>query len=160
EAFRHPKVLLLCVVYFFAVTGSYGVEFFLPSILERWYALKFDALTWLVILPPLLALVGQLYVGWSSDKTRERGLHTAAPMAFAAVGLLAATQTRGYLALTVVCFMVGFAGFKAYLPAFWSLPSLFLTETAAAGSIGLINSVGNLGGFMGPWVLGTVEKVT
>jgi ACS family tartrate transporter-like MFS transporter len=160
EGFRHPKVLLLCVVYFFAVTGSYGVEFFLPSILERWYALKFDALTWLVILPPLLALAGQLYVGWSSDKTRERRLHTAIPMAFAALGLLAAAQTRGHLALTVACFMIGFAGFKAYLPAFWSLPSLFLTETAAAGSIGLINSVGNLGGFMGPWVLGSVEKVT
>src|SRR5262245_11497292 len=160
EAFRHPKVILLCVVYFFAVTGSYGVEFFLPSILQRWYSLQFDALTWLVILPPALALVGQLYVGWSSDRTRERRLHTAVPMAFAAVGLLAATQTRGHLALTVLCFMIGFAGFKAYLPAFWSLPSLFLAKTAAAGSIGLINSVGNLGGFMGPWVLGTVEKVT
>ena len=56
--------------------------------------------------------------------------------------------------------MVACAGFKAYLPAFWSLPSLFLTEAAAAGSIGLINSVGNLGGFIGPFVLGNVEKLT
>jgi ACS family tartrate transporter-like MFS transporter len=56
--------------------------------------------------------------------------------------------------------MIAYAGFKAYLPAFWALPSIFLTSTAAAGSIGLINSVGNLGGFMGPYVLGKVEKVT
>jgi ACS family tartrate transporter-like MFS transporter len=56
--------------------------------------------------------------------------------------------------------MISVAGFKAYLPAFWSLPNLFLTQAAAAGSIGLINSVGNLGGFLGPYVLGKVEALT
>ena len=59
--------------------------------------------------------------------------------------------------MTILLFMVAAAGFKAYLPAFWSLPNLFLTRAAAAGSIGLINSVGNLGGFLGPYVIGTVE---
>jgi ACS family tartrate transporter-like MFS transporter len=160
EALRHPKVLLLATVYFLAVTGSYGVEFFMPSILERWYALDFSTLTWLVILPPLLALAGQLFTGWSSDRRGERRLHAALPMACSALGLLLATQTRGHLALTVLCFMVGVAGFKAYLPPFWALPSLFLSEAAAAGSIGLINSLGNLGGFLGPYVLGTVESLT
>jgi ACS family tartrate transporter-like MFS transporter len=80
-ALRHPRVLLLALIYFLVVTGSYGVEFFMPSILERWYALKFDALTWLVILPPLLAVFGQLFVGWSSDRKKERWMHTAVPMA-------------------------------------------------------------------------------
>jgi ACS family tartrate transporter-like MFS transporter len=160
EALRHPKVLLLATVYFLAVTGSYGIEFFMPSILQRWYALDFGTLTWLVILPPLLALGGQLFVGWSSDRTGERRLHAAVPMACSALGLLLVTQSRGHLALTVLCFMVAFAGFKAYLPAFWSLPSLFLSESAAAGSIGLINSLGNLGGFLGPYVLGTMESLT
>jgi len=56
--------------------------------------------------------------------------------------------------------MVAYIGFKAYMPAFWSLPSLFLVEAAAAGSIGLINSIGNLGGFLGPTVLGRVQTVT
>ena len=60
----------------------------------------------------------------------------------------------------MVCLMTAFAGFKSYMPAFWALPSMFLTESAAAGSIGLINSIGNLGGFLGPNVLGTVEKMT
>jgi ACS family tartrate transporter-like MFS transporter len=62
--------------------------------------------------------------------------------------------------MTIALFMVAFAGIKAYQPAFWSLPSLFLTGEAAAGSIGLINSVGNLGGFFGPTLVGTVEKHT
>jgi ACS family tartrate transporter-like MFS transporter len=159
-ALSHPRVLLLALIYFLVVTGSYGVEFFMPSILERWYSLKFDALTWLIILPPLLAVVGQLFVGWSSDRKKERWLHTAVPMATGAAGLLLVTQSKGSLPLTIVGFMVAYAGFKAYLPAFWSLPSLFLSGTSAAGSIGFINSVGNLGGFMGPFVLGTVEKLT
>jgi len=159
-ALSHPRVLLLALIYFLVVTGSYGVEFFMPSILERWYSLKFDALTWLVILPPLLAVFGQLFVGWSSDRKKERWLHTSVPMAAGAAGLLLVTQSKGNLPLTIFGFMLAYAGFKAYLPAFWSLPSLFLSGTSAAGSIGFINSVGNLGGFMGPFVLGTVEKLT
>jgi MFS transporter, ACS family, tartrate transporter len=160
EAFRHPKVLLLAGAYFLVVTGSYGVEFFMPTILQQWYALRLDAITWLVILPPLLAVASQVFVGWSSDRTKERRMHTVVPIACGAVALLLATVTQGHLALTVLCFMVAFAGFKAYLPAFWSLPNMFLTETAAAGSIGLVNSIGNLGGFVGPHVLGKMETLT
>ena len=158
EALRHPKVLLLCTIYFLVVTGNYGLEFFMPSILQRWYSLQLDAVTWLVMLPPLLAVFSQLFMGWSSDRTGERRLHTAVPMLCGALGLLVATVVRGNLWVTVAALMVAAAGFKAYLPSFWSLPNLFLTESAAAGSIGLINSVGNLGGFLGPTVIGTVEK--
>jgi MFS transporter, ACS family, tartrate transporter len=153
-------VLLLAAAYFCTVTGSYGVEFFLPSILQRWYDLNFNAITWLVILPPLLAVFSQLFVGWNSDRTKERRLHTVLPITLGAAALALTPLTRGHLPLTVLCFMIAVAGFKAYLPAFWSLPNLFLAEAAAAGSIGLINSVGNLGGFLGPFVLGKVETVT
>jgi ACS family tartrate transporter-like MFS transporter len=160
EALRHPKVLLLALAYFFVVTGTYGIEFFLPSILQRWYSLELKAITWLVMLPPTLAMVGQLAVGWNSDRARERRWHTATPILFGAVAIVLVTQTRGMLPLTIFLFMVAAAGFKAYLPAFWSLPNLFLTKAAAAGSIGLINSVGNLGGFLGPFVIGNLEKMT
>ncbi len=160
EALRHPKVLVLAMAYFCIVTGSYGVEFFMPSILQRWYSLKLDALTWLIILPPLLALLGQLFVGWNSDRTQERCLHTVCPIALGALALGLAPSTQGQLFLTIACFMAAYVGFKAYLPVFWTLPSLFLTETAAAGSIGLINSIGNLGGFLGPYLVGKIETVT
>jgi ACS family tartrate transporter-like MFS transporter len=160
QALRNPQVLLLALAYFCTVSGTYSLEFFLPSILERWYHLKLDAITWLVVLPPCLALAGQLFVGWSSDRTRERRLHALVPIAMAVVVLAFVPLTQGNLALTVACFVLVFTGLKSYQPAFWSLPSLFLTQTAAAGSIGLINSVGNLGGFVGPAITGWAEKAT
>jgi ACS family tartrate transporter-like MFS transporter len=160
EAFRHPKVLLLAAAYFCGTTANYGVEFFLPSILQQWYSLRLDAITWLVILPPCLALASQLFVGWNSDRTKERRFHAVVPIILGLIALALAPLTRGHLPLTIACFMVAFAGIKTYQPAFWSLPSLFLTEAAAAGSIGLINSIGNLAGFVGPTILGKVEKVT
>jgi ACS family tartrate transporter-like MFS transporter len=160
EALRHPKVLLLALAYFFIVTGSYGVEFFLPSILQQWYHLKLDTITWLVILPPLLGLTGQIFVGWNSDRTKERRFHVVVPIALGALALALTPLTQGQLFLTIACFMLAFVGFKAYMPAFWPLPHLFLTEAAAAGSIGLINSIGNLGGFLGPYVLGKVQTLT
>lgn len=71
--------------------------------------------------------------------------------------LIVSTFSHNNLLLTMGCFTIGAAGMKAYMPAFWSLPSLFLTASAAAGSIGMINSIGNLGGFLGPFVLGYVK---
>ena len=153
-------VLLLAAAYFFAVTANYGVEFFLPSILQQWYNLKFDTLTWLVILPPCMALVGQLFVGWNSDRLKERRWHTVVPIVVGAVALALTPLTQGNLALTLIFFMIAFGGLKAYLPAFWALPNLLLTSAAAAGGIGLINSVGNLGGFLGPYLLGKIQTVT
>lgn len=160
EAFRHPKVLFLAAAYFCSTSANYSMEFFLPSILQQWYSLDLNAITWLVILPPSLALGSQLLVGWNSDRTRERRLHAVMPICLGMIALALVPFTRGHLPLTIGCFMLVLAGIKAYQPAFWSLPSLFLTEVAAAGSIGLINSLGNLGGFFGPAILGQVEKIT
>ena len=159
-------MLLLAAAYFFVVSTSYGVEIFLPSILEKWYDLTLSDLTWAVIIPPLGGLAGQLLVGWSSDRTGERRLHGSVPIYVGRAGArwcavdprLALVQRAagpGRLAVHLAL-----AGLKAYMPAFWAMPSLILTEAAAAGSIGLINSVGNLGGFVGPFVLGYVENMT
>jgi ACS family tartrate transporter-like MFS transporter len=160
EALVHKKVLALALAYFLMVSANYGIEFFLPSILKDWYGLRLDTITWLVMLPPVLALAGQLFVGWSSDRRRERRLHAVIPILCGSCALMVATQSRGYLPLTIGLFALGAAGIKAYQPAFWSLPNLFLTEAAAAGSIGLINSVGNLGGFMGTTLMGSFKKFT
>jgi ACS family tartrate transporter-like MFS transporter len=160
EAFQNPKVLLLAGAYFCSTAANYSLEFFLPSILQQWYSLTPDSITSLVLLPPILALAGQLFVGWNADRTKERRLHAVVPIVIGLVALGLTPFTRGHLPLTIACFMATAAGIKSYQPAFWSLPSLFLTGAAAAGSIGLINSIGNLGGFLGPTVLGTVEKYT
>ena len=166
QAFQHPPVLLLAAAYFFVVTASYGVEFFLPSILEKWYDLPLSSLTWAVLIPPIGGLVGQRFVGWSSDRTGERRLHGSMPIYLGAVALgctLLIPPSLSFnwrLTLAVSLFTVALLGLKAYMPAFWALPSLMLTESAAAGSIGLINSVGNLGGFAGPFLLGFIESRT
>jgi len=146
EALRHPKVLLLVTAYFFVVAGNYGLEFFLPSILKSWYGLKMSDITTFMLFPPLVAISGQLFVGWSSDRTGERRIHAVVPIVIGALALLGLAASEGNLTLTMICVAIAAGGTKAYQPAFWSLPSMFLTSTAAAGSIGFINSFGNLGG--------------
>ena len=160
EALRHPRVLLLALAFFLVVTAQYGTEFFLPSLLERWYQLKLDTLAALVIIPPIGALAGQLFMAWSSDRTKERKLHTVLPIAIGAVALALTPATLGTLWITMALLIVARTGLKAYQPSFWTLPGLFLTGSNAAGSVGLINSIGNLGGFLGPYVLGTLDKAT
>jgi ACS family tartrate transporter-like MFS transporter len=160
EALKHPKVLLLAAAYFFIVTGNYGIEFFMPSIFDDWYHLKLGALTSMIVIPPMGSLLGQILVGWNSDRMGERRLHAALPIYVGASALLLTMFSRGNLWLTVAMFTFVMMGLKAYLPAFWTLPSLFLTESAAAGSIGFINSIGNLGGQVGPAVLGWIKHRT
>jgi len=87
EAFSHPKVLLLAAAYFCSTSANYSLEFFLPSILQQWYSLDLNAITWLVILPPALALASQLFVGWNSDRTRERRLHAVVPICLGMIAL-------------------------------------------------------------------------
>ena len=160
QALASPKVILLALAYFFVVTGNYGVELYMASILKDWYHLEVKNIAWLIIIPPVGSLVGQIFVGWNSDRTHERRLHATLPILIGAVALILAPATQGTLWLTVTLFTVTMLGLKAYLPAFWALPSLLMTEAAAAASIGMINSFGNLGGAVGPTVLGVVKDVT
>jgi ACS family tartrate transporter-like MFS transporter len=160
EALAHPKVLLLAFAYFLGVSANYGLEFFLPSILKDWYKLPLDAIGSLLMLPPAAALAGQLFAGWHSDLRKERRMHTVVPLLIGAAMLLLASRTQGHLALTVAFFVFAAAGIKSYQPSFWALPPLLLSEAAAAGSIGLINAVGNLGGAFGSSMMGRVRTAT
>lgn len=160
QALRNIKVLILAGAYFFIVTGNYGVELFLPTILRDWYHLSDSLLTWLLMIPSFGALVGILIIGYSSDRTKERRFHTAIPILLGAIGLALTLIRNQPLVIIIGLFTVTSIGTKAYLPAFWSLPSLFLSESAAAGSIGFINSVGNLGGAVGPILLGVFKDRT
>ena len=142
------------------VTGSYGVELYMASIVKDWYGIDVKKVAYLIIIPAIGALIGQCLVGWNSDRTRERRWHASLPIVMGAAALVLVPGTKGTLWLTITLFTFAMIGMKAYLPAFWALPSLFLTESAAAVSIGLINSCGNLGGAVGPSVLGVVKQAT
>jgi ACS family tartrate transporter-like MFS transporter len=160
QALSHPKILALAAAYFFVVTGNYGVELYMASILKDWYGLNVKEVAYLIIIPPIGSLIGQVFVGWNSDRTQERRWHASLPIVFGAIALALTPASRGTLWLTVALFTLAMTGLKAYLPAFWTLPSLLMAESAAAASIGLINSFGNLGGGLGPAVVGVVRDFT
>jgi D-galactonate transporter len=159
-AFRHKEVILLSVAYFFIVTGVYGFVFWMPTILKGLSGYSNLVVTLVAVLPYISALVAILFVGWSSDRTRERRWHTAIAMLVASLGLLLSAMLRGSVVLQVSLFCLAAAGMYGYLPGFWALPSSFLSGTAAAACIGLINSIGNLGGFIGPYIVGYLNNKT
>jgi MFS transporter, ACS family, tartrate transporter len=94
-----------------------------------------------------------------SDRTNERRLHTVIPLVVTAAGLVAAAITRT-AGLTIAAFAVTTAGIYAAFPVFWALPTAVLSGSAAAGGIALINSIGNLSGFVGPYAMGWFKDVT
>jgi MFS transporter, ACS family, tartrate transporter len=160
EAMRHREVVLLALGYFFMVTTLYGFNFWLPTIVKRLSGFSDLTVTLISAVPYCVALVALLFVGWSSDRTRERRWHTAACMLVACIGLLLSIAAGDRTALAISMFCVAAAGTYGYFPGFWALPTSFLSGTAAAASIGLINSVGNLGGFVGPYVVGYLSRRT
>lgn len=160
QAFRCRDVILLALVYFFAVTGSYGVSFWLPTMIQRLSGLPNLSVTLISAIPYLLGLAMMVLIGWSSDQTQERRWHTATPLFLAAVALAASVKLESHLALAMVSLTMATACVWTYLPGFWALPTAILSEAAAAASIGLINSVGNLGGFAGPYAVGYLQTAT
>ena len=158
QAFRHREVILLTLSYVCINATVYGFTFWLPTIIKK-YSASSDLVVSLLSAPVFAAgIVSILIVGWSSDRTKERRWHAAVCMIIASVGLFLAVSAKDHLAVAVAMFSFAAVGLYGYLPGFWALPTSFLSGTAAAASIGLINSVGNLGGFVGPYVVGFLTK--
>ena len=160
EAFRHRNVLLLAAGYFCAVTSAYGFNFWLPTILKGVSDYTNFQVSAIAALPYCAGLLAMLVIGWSSDRTGERRWHTAFSLLAVSAGLFLSALFSENIWLAVAFFCVAGAGLYSYLPGFWAIPATFLTESAAAAAIGLINSVGNLGGFVGPYVVGYLNNKT
>jgi len=160
RAMRQPEVVRLVLAYFLVVTGYYGFTLWLPTVVKRLSGLPNLLVTLVVMVPYLAGLAGMLVVGWHSDRTGERRWHCAVPMFAGGAALALGTLASNNVPLSVVFFSIVAAGALAYLPAFWALPTAFLTESGAAAAIGLINSFGNLGGFVGPYAVGYLRTAT
>ena len=160
EAFRHRNVLLLAAGYFCAVTSAYGFNFWLPTILKGLSDYSNLQVSVISALPYCAGLLAMLVIGWSSDRTRERRWHTAFSLLAVSAGLFLSAIAAENAIPAIMFFCLAGAGLYAYLPGFWAIPAAFLTESAAAASIGLINSVGNLGGFVGPYIVGYLNNKT
>jgi MFS transporter, ACS family, tartrate transporter len=160
KAVTDPRVLVLCFVYFTHVIAGYGLDFFLPTLIKKSFPdASHLAIGFISGVPAIFALVIMAPYGRSSDKRQERKWHYALAVWWAALGLLAVSLH----APPIVCVIaLGFAvsGRWSAVAPFWGLTTNFLSGTAAAGSIALINAVGNLGGFCGPYIMGFFEKTT
>jgi ACS family tartrate transporter-like MFS transporter len=160
EALRHRDVVLLTLCYFCAMTGSYGIGFWFPTIVKRLSGLSDLKVTLIGALPYVVAIVVQQANGWHSDSTRERRWHAALPVLVCGCGLALAVFFGSNPVLSIVLLICAGGVFYGFQPVFWAVPTLFLGESAAAASIGMINSIGNLGGFVGPMVIGYLANRT
>ena len=153
EALRQPAVIRLTVIYFFAVSSIYSLTIWLPTFLKRASGMSDLAVTMLSILPYVAVLLAMLFNGWHSDRTNERRWHTAIPLMFGVVAFALTILSGSHFWFAFICLIVASSA-NAFLPSFWPVPSAFLGESAAAASIGLINSIGNLGSLVTPSVIG------
>jgi MFS family permease len=158
EALAHPRVLLLGLVYFGIVAANYGLSFWLPQIVKAFGITNLET-GFVTAVPYLAGSIAMVYWGRRSDHKGERKWHCAAPALLAAAGLAVSTTIADPTGKMAAITVAGL-GIFAVLPVFWTLPTALLTGTAAAGGIALINSIGNLAGFAGPYAMGFIKDAT
>jgi ACS family tartrate transporter-like MFS transporter len=154
------RVWLLCAVYFLNTTVTYGIFLWLPRILAEASGSSGFGLSTLTSIPFVAALIAMVLIGRHSDRTGERKKHVAACAAVAATGLLLAVAFRHNVWLVVLSFTLSQMGQRSVMSVFWAIPPMVLGGTAAAAGIGLINAIGNLGGFFGPSIMGSLRDLT
>jgi sugar phosphate permease len=158
-ALLHPIVWRLALLYFSLIIGFYSISFWAPQIIRSFSTLDNVGVALVSAIPYVAAAIAMVIVGAHSDRTGERHVHIALGAGVGALGMVAsayvASPVVGVLALSVAA-----VGIWSAVPVFWSLPTAFLTGTAAAGAIALINSFGNLAGFVGPFVVGRIHDAT
>jgi ACS family tartrate transporter-like MFS transporter len=157
QALCDRNVILLMLCYFCAVSGSYGVGFWLPTILKRLSRRSDLVVTLLAALPYVAGFLTQQLNAWHSDRTRERRWHSALPVFLSGTALFMAIESGSSVLLSVCFFTLVCGAYYGFQPAFWAVVTEYLGGSAAAAAIGLINSIGNLGGFVGPLVLPFLE---
>jgi len=160
DAFRTPAVWALSLIYFGTVMGNYGVTFWLPQIISETITRNPWQIGLVSMLPWGVAAVTAVLVGASSDRMQERRWHIAIAAAVGAIafGLSGLPGLSGWLGLA--CLTVATAGMLSALSTFWALPTAMLSGRAAAAGIAWINSVGNLSGYVSPFVIGAIRDAT
>jgi ACS family tartrate transporter-like MFS transporter len=158
QALVNPKVLALSLVYFGAVSSNYGVGFFMPQIVKG-FGLSNFATGLVTAIPYIVGTVGMVWYSRRSDRKQERRGHVAVALVIAASGIAISTLFENP---ALKMFALSFSAFGVFscLPVFWTLPTAFLSGASAAAGIAIINSVGNLAGFTGPYAMGWIRDRT
>jgi MFS family permease len=150
DAFASGKVWVLCAIYFTLMIGLYGITFWLPTIVKAFGVKGYLDVGLITAIPYAVAVVGMMLLSHHSDKTGERRLHYVINVTCGAAGLVLSGIYAGNPYLAITFLSIGTLGVIGSMPLFWPIPSAFLAGTAAAAGIGIVNSVGNLGGYVGP----------
>jgi MFS family permease len=150
DAFKSGKVYVLSLIYFTLMIGVYGIFFWLPTIIKAFGLKGYSAVGWISAIPYAVTVIGMVLLSRSSDRTGERRLHFALNATAGAIALILSGIFAANHVLSVIFLSIATLGTIGSAPIFWPLPSAFLAGTAAAAGIGIINSVGNLGGYFGP----------
>lgn len=160
EAARSGRLWALAVLYFCLIIAFYGVSFWLPQILQAAGSLHTATIVLLSALPYVAATAGMVIIGIHSDRTGERRWHVAVPALIGATGFVLAVVAPSTVGVSLAMLSIAAFGIWGALGPFWTIPPTFLRGTAAAGGIAIVNSVGNLGGFVGPYLVGYARDAT
>lgn len=159
SALAHRTVWALGLLYFTLLIGMYSISLWLPQIIKGFSGLDNLQVSIVSAVPYLLASMAMVVVGRRSDRTGERCGHVAVSALVGAIGMTGSALLHAPV-VAMLAVTVAAMGIWSALGPFWPLPSAFLSGTAAAGGIALINSLGNLGGFVGPFLIGRVRDLT
>lgn len=157
---RDPRIYALAFAYFTMICGIYAVSFWLPSILKADGVTDTMQIGLYSMIPYLAAAIAMIVIGRSSDRRGERRLHSAIPALIGAVALAFATFHTGNLVVSLACMTIATAMMWTAYTVFWAIPSQYLKGDAAAGGIALINTIGLIGGFLSPTIIGTIRTAT
>jgi nitrate/nitrite transporter NarK len=159
QAISDREILKLALIYFLYITGFWGFNYWMPTVLKSMSGWSNLAIGGLLAIPMLISLLASAYNGHSSSKRNEKRWHGAIPMFIGAIGLAVGVFMHNPV---VAFFFVILANIGTYAPmaVWWSYSTTFLSGPAAAGAIGMINSCGNLGGFVGPYLTGWIKTAT
>jgi MFS transporter, ACS family, tartrate transporter len=160
DAFRDARILRLILAYFLALTGALGTIYWIPTFVKRLSGFPNRTVTSLLLIPALMGIAGMLINGWHSDKTAERHWHSAIPLVSAGLMFGLLTLFRHEVPLAIAFLLLGSGFLYAYYPAFWAIPTMMLSQAAAAATFGLINSIGQLGGLAGNYTIGYLNDRT
>ena len=159
QALSDPTVLRLCVIYFLWIVGFWGFSFWMPQVLKSVSGWSPTLVGWAIVVPMTAALIIQVWCGNSSTKTGEKRWHIAITLFIGAFGL-ATTPLAPNPFISLVCICLSAVGVYGGMGVWWTVPTTFLSGAAAAGAVSLINSAGNLGGLVGPSMLGIIKANT
>jgi len=160
EAVRDWRVMLVAMAWLLSLMAMLSTTYWLPTFIKRLSHLPDRQVAFIGSLPGVLGVAAMIINGWHSDKSGERRWHAILPAAAAGVCVLLVPLASQHFVIAVALFSLACASFYSYQPVIWTMPTLILCESAAAASFGLINSVGQTGGVIGPYLVSYLNEKT